>query len=80
MPAIFIIPMEASPPHYIQITGPAPVPSGFYATRVSSKLAWIYSMIDPTGDNNGNGRSNLARLRGDSEYNSAARATDRPRC
>ena len=48
-----------SPPHYIQITGPNPVPSGFYATRVSSKLAWIYSVIDPAGDANGNGRSNL---------------------
>jgi len=48
-----------NPPNYIQITGPATVPSGFYATRVSSKLAWIYSIIDPAGDNNGNGRSNL---------------------
>jgi hypothetical protein len=49
----------ANPPTYTQITGPDPVPSGFYATRVSSKLAWIYSMIDPTGDANGNGLSNL---------------------
>jgi hypothetical protein len=29
------------------ITGPGPVPSGFYATRVSSRLDWIYSVIDP---------------------------------
>lgn len=48
-----------NPPNYVQITGPNPVPSGLYATRVSSKLAWIYSIIDPTGDADGNGRSNL---------------------
>lgn len=29
------------------ITGPAPVPSGFYSTRISSRLSWIYSVIDP---------------------------------
>jgi hypothetical protein len=29
------------------ITGPAPVPSGFFSTRVSSRLSWIYSVIDP---------------------------------
>lgn len=49
----------ANPPTYTQITGTPPVPSGFYATRISSKLAWIYSVIDPGGDANGNGRSNL---------------------
>jgi hypothetical protein len=48
-----------NPPTYTQIAGPDPVPSGFYATRVSSKLAWIYSVIDPAGDANGNGLSNL---------------------
>ena len=48
-----------NPPNYTQITGPDPVPSGLYATRVSSKLAWIYSVIDPAGDANGNGLSNL---------------------
>lgn len=41
------------------IAGPLPVPTGFYASRISSKLAWIYSVIDPTGDADGNGVSNL---------------------
>ena len=27
------------------VTGPAPVPSGFYAVRISSRLHWIYSII-----------------------------------
>lgn len=31
----------------ILITGNAPVPSGFYASRISSKLAWIQSVIGP---------------------------------
>lgn len=31
----------------ILIAGPAPVPSGFYASRISSKLAWIQSIIGP---------------------------------
>lgn len=31
----------------ILITGNAPVPSGFYASRISSKLAWIQSIIGP---------------------------------
>jgi len=31
----------------ILITGTAPVPSGFYASRISSKLAWIQSIIGP---------------------------------
>ena len=48
-----------NPPHYSLITGPTAVPSGFYATRISSKLPWIYSVIDPAGDANGNGVSNL---------------------
>jgi hypothetical protein len=48
-----------NPPTYTEITGTDAVPSGFYATRVSSKLAWIYSVIDPTGDADGNGVSNL---------------------
>lgn len=48
-----------SPSGYTLIAGPTPVPSGFYATRISSKLAWIYSAIDPAGDVNGNGVSNL---------------------
>lgn len=48
-----------NPPAYVQITGAAPIPSGFYATRISSKMAWIYSVIDPAGDLNNDGRSNL---------------------
>ena len=31
----------------ILVTGNAPVPSGFYASRISSKLAWIQSVIGP---------------------------------
>jgi hypothetical protein len=27
------------------VTGPAPVPSGFYVARISSRLHWIYSII-----------------------------------
>lgn len=41
------------------VTGAAPVPTGFYATRVSSKLPWIHSVIDPTGDADNNGVPNL---------------------
>ncbi|HMJ06350.1 MAG TPA: hypothetical protein VK474_08875, partial [Chthoniobacterales bacterium] len=48
-----------NPPHYVLIPGPGPVPTGFYATRISSKLPWIRSVIDPAGDANGNGVSNL---------------------
>jgi hypothetical protein len=47
----------ANPPNYVQITNPTP--TGLYATRISSKLPWIYSVIDPTGDANGDGVSNL---------------------
>ncbi|MDQ6765546.1 MAG: hypothetical protein M3Z22_05535 [Verrucomicrobiota bacterium] len=47
-----------NPPHYTQITGTTPQPSGFYATQVSSKLGWIYSVIVPNGDFNGNGIPN----------------------
>lgn len=41
------------------ITGAAAVPSGFYCSRISTRTAWIYSVIDPGGDVNGNGVSNL---------------------
>lgn len=44
---------------FVQITGPDPVPTGFYASRISSKLGWISKVIDPMGDANGNGRSNI---------------------
>lgn len=30
------------------VTGDVPVPSGFYAARVSSRLSWIHSIIDGT--------------------------------
>ncbi len=48
-----------NPPTYTQITGPDPVPSGFYSTRVSSKLGWIYSVLDPNGDADDDGIRNL---------------------
>ena len=35
------------------------MPSGFYSSRISSKRGWIYSVIDPNGDIDGNGISNL---------------------
>ena len=35
---------------YFQVTGDAPVPTGFYASRISSRLDWIYSVTDPLGD------------------------------
>jgi hypothetical protein len=49
----------ASPPHYTLIDGDAPVPAGFYPTRISSKLGWIYSVTDPSGDLDADGMSNL---------------------
>ena len=55
---------EGDPPNYVEITGPAPVPSGFYSTRISSKLAWIYSVIDPAGDLDADGQSNLLEYAG----------------
>ena len=48
-----------SPPNYILIEGDAPVPAGFYPTRISSKLGWIYSVTDPTGDLDADGLTNL---------------------
>lgn len=44
---------------YVEITGDNPVPTSFYATRVSAKLAWIYSVTDPAGDGDGDGLPNL---------------------
>lgn len=49
----------SAPSGFTLIAGPQPVATGFYATRISSKLAWIYSVIDPGGDANANGVSNL---------------------
>jgi hypothetical protein len=48
---------DAHPGTYIQIT--QPTPTGFYATRISSKLAWIESVIDPNGIANADGIPNL---------------------
>lgn len=36
--------------NFTQISGAAAIPTGFYASRISSETAWIYSVIDPTGD------------------------------
>jgi hypothetical protein len=47
------------PPNYVQVTGMTAVPSGFYATRISSRIAWVYNVIDPNGDLDGDGVSNL---------------------
>ena len=48
-----------APSGFSLIAGALSVPSGFYATRISSKLSWIYSALDPSGDVNGNGVSNV---------------------
>lgn len=44
---------------YILINGTTAAPGGFYSTRVSSKLGWIYSVIDPNGDPDDDGVPNL---------------------
>jgi hypothetical protein len=49
--------LYSDPPNYVHIT--QPTPTGFYATRVSSKVAWIESVIDPTGISNIDGNPNL---------------------
>ncbi len=41
------------------IEATAPVPTAFYATRISSKRAWIHSVIDPAGDFDRDGVLNL---------------------
>ncbi|MGI9173419.1 MAG: hypothetical protein ACR2F0_08935 [Chthoniobacterales bacterium] len=48
-----------NPALYDLITGARNVPTGLYASRIASKLPWIYSVIDPNGDADGNGVSNL---------------------
>ncbi len=48
---------SVNPPQYILI--PEPTPTGFYCTRVSSKLPWIESVIDPNGITNSDGIPNL---------------------
>ena len=37
----------------------SPTPTGFYATRISNKRAWIHSVIDPAGDLDRDGITNL---------------------
>lgn len=44
---------------YFQVTGDTPVPTGFYASRISSRLDWIYSVTDPRGDLEGDSLPNL---------------------
>jgi hypothetical protein len=40
---------------YVQVPGPSPVPTAFYASRISSELAWIASVIaDPQVGREGN--------------------------
>ena len=51
---------QANPPVYTFIPGPGPVPSGFYATRISNRTGWIYSVTDPVGDLDRDGIANLA--------------------
>ena len=45
--------------NFTLISGPDPVPTGFYCSRISSEIAWIESVIDPNGDWNGDGVPNL---------------------
>jgi len=44
---------------FVLISGADPVPTGFYSTRISSSLDWIYSAIDPSGDADSDGVPNL---------------------
>ena len=57
----YYLPDSASPTGYSQITGTAPVPTSFYASRISTKLAWIYSVTDPAGSLAGDGIPNLLK-------------------
>ena len=41
------------------LNNPTPIPTSFYPTRISTKLSWIYSVIDPAGDYDANGTPNL---------------------
>ncbi len=50
---------ETNPAQFDLIAGPTAVPTGFYCSRISSRSAWIYSVLDPNGDVNANGVSNL---------------------
>jgi hypothetical protein len=51
----YYTPLENDPTMFMQISDPNPVPTGFYASRVSSELAWICSVIaDPQVARQGN--------------------------
>jgi hypothetical protein len=45
--------------NFVLITSANRVPTSFYATRISGKRDWIYSVTDPTGDRDGDGIPNL---------------------
>ena len=46
---------ETNPAQYDPFNGP----TGFYASRIASRVDWIYSVIDPNGDADSNGVSNV---------------------
>ncbi len=50
---------RVGPGNFVLITSANPVPTSFYATRISAKLDWIYSVIEPTADRDGDGIPNL---------------------
>ncbi len=50
---------RVGPGNFVLITSANPVPTSFYATRISGKLDWIYSVIEPTGDRDSDGIPNL---------------------
>lgn len=44
---------------FVQVNSTAPVPTGFYSTRISTQVAAIYSIIDPLADPDRDGISNM---------------------
>ena len=50
---------KTGPATFELIEGTAPVPTGFYATRISARLDWIYGVVDPTGDLDSDGIPHL---------------------
>ena len=50
---------RTGPGTFSLITSANPVPTSFYATRISAKLDWIYSVTDPAGDGDADGIPNL---------------------
>ena len=41
----FWVQNDTPPPPYVQVTGEAAAPSGFYSTRISNRLPWICSAV-----------------------------------